>query len=69
MKKIAIETSYPECPKCGSKALLIGTSTSTLMFIPVETDDNGNIIVPKAKNIITTSYTCKKCGHHFEVKE
>ena len=57
------------CPHCGSKAMYYNYTTSTLLAgPPVESDENGNIIIHPDPNIHTDHYTCKNCGKSFEVK-
>ena len=56
----------PECPKCGSKSLTIGPCSSTLMFCPAFTDDEGRLHEHDL-NTTTSSYTCRKCNHKFKV--
>ncbi len=53
-----------ECPECKSKALNIGTTSSTLAYYQPFTDDDGRLHHHDG-NITTSHYTCRKCEHSF----
>ncbi len=57
--------SLPPCPKCGSKAVIYSHTTSTLLHVPLQTDENGKFIIPDNINQDTNYYTCKKCGENY----
>ena len=56
-----------ECPECGSKSLIMGGCSRTLLYCPAFTDDEGRVHTHD-RNTTTTSYTCRKCGIVFGVK-
>jgi len=56
----------PKCPACGSLALTAGVRSTTDVYYPPFSDDEGRWHEHDA-NLVRQSHTCRKCGEEFLV--
>jgi len=51
----------PKCPACGSLALTAGVRSTTLVYYPPFSDEEGRWHDHDV-NLVRQSHTCRKCG-------